>query len=85
MDNAWSQVSDHNNAPNVAQQLQNTNENMLESLRAKMMSNVSRMTSAPTNSIIFNSQVSGENMPNLLSLPNISISSGSPHPTLLLK
>ncbi|GFU81916.1 uncharacterized protein TNCV_2537251 [Trichonephila clavipes] len=79
MDNAWSQVPDHNNAPNVTQQLQHTNENMLESLRAKMMNNVSRMTSAPTNSIISNSQVSGENIPNLPSLPSSSISSGSPH------
>ncbi|GFX82290.1 hypothetical protein TNCV_973021 [Trichonephila clavipes] len=52
---------------------------MLESLRAKMMNNVSRMTSAPTNSIISKPQVSGENMPNSLSLPNISMSSGSPH------
>ncbi|GBL74054.1 hypothetical protein AVEN_230962-1 [Araneus ventricosus] len=58
MENAWSQVSDHNNVPNVCQQLQNTNENMLESLRAKMMNNVSRMTSGSTNNIIQNSQVS---------------------------
>ncbi|GIZ00150.1 uncharacterized protein CEXT_151861 [Caerostris extrusa] len=35
MENTWPQVSDHNNVPNISQQLQNPNENMLESLRAK--------------------------------------------------
>lgn len=56
MENAWTQGTDQNNVPNVSQQLQNTNENMLESLRTKMMNNVSRMTSS-SNSIIPNSQV----------------------------
>ncbi|KAG8201127.1 hypothetical protein JTE90_028795 [Oedothorax gibbosus] len=75
MENSW---TDQNNVPNVSQQLQNTNENMLESLRTKMMNNVSRMTSN-SNSIIPNSQVMADNAPNLSSLPSSSLSSGSPH------
>lgn len=57
MEGPWHPPSDHSNTPNLAQQLQNNNESMFESLRNKMMNNVSRMASMPSNSVISNHQV----------------------------
>lgn len=56
-ENPWQPHLEHSNTPNLAQQLQNSNESVFESLRNKMMSNVSRMTTVPPNSIITNHQV----------------------------
>ncbi|XP_035208534.1 zinc finger protein castor homolog 1-like isoform X2 [Stegodyphus dumicola] len=79
VENPWSQTADNSNVPSISQQLPNNNENLFESIRAKMMNNVSRMTSAPPNSVIPNSQLSTDNIPSIPALPSSSMSSSSPH------
>lgn len=77
-ESTWQPQLDHNNTPNLAQQLQNSNESMIESLRNKMMTSVSRITTVPPNSIISNHQLSSDSM---TVLSNSSISSVSSHHT----
>lgn len=62
IENPWPPSSDYSNAPNLAQQLQNNNESMFESLRNKMLNNVSRIGSLPPTSVISNHQVCTSNM-----------------------